>query len=302
MLDNLSKLRIIYIGGLEHSGSTLLGLILDNHTQIICVGELSHLARVGWQGDQKCSCGLQIRDCTFWTKVRTLWEEMTNEHIDKLIEIENNFDLNRQLPRILFERYIQSSAFKDYCEYSLMLFRAIKLVSGRSIIVDTSKRASRALALSSINEIDLRLIHLIRDARGVAYSSGKPKRISPKPWWISALRWDFINLAFEFIKPIIGDKMVLQLRYEDLISNPEDTIRRLGDFIGLDTTLLTLSVSRNEPLVADHIGAGNSFLITGNNFYLNSRINWINQMPLTNQKKVWMLTKKRMIHYGYKNK
>ena len=37
--------RVVFIAGLEHSGSTLLDLLLGGHRQLVGLGELFHLLR-----------------------------------------------------------------------------------------------------------------------------------------------------------------------------------------------------------------------------------------------------------------
>jgi hypothetical protein len=52
------------------------------------------------------------------------------------------------------------------------LYSAIAQVSG-GVIVDSSKTPSYLFLLQRVEGIDLRLLHLVRDSRGVAYSTLK---------------------------------------------------------------------------------------------------------------------------------
>ncbi len=299
MSHNKSPLRIVYIGGIEHSGSTLLGLMLDNHPQITCVGELSHLARVGWLGADYCSCGLQIACCPFWTKVRKEWEQTTDDKITTLVKLEDAIDRNRHLPVMLFQKKHHPPLFKKYSRSSLALFQAIQQISGDTILVDTSKRVSRAFALSKIEDIDFRLIHLIRDARGVAYSSGKPNRAIRRSLWMSAVRWNLVNKSYRYVQKTLGDDRVMLVRYEELISKPNEMLRRIGNFIGTDLGSLGQAISQKRPLVAGHIGAGNAFLQRENVVALRTSVQWKQEMSTEKQNKVWNLTKREMKQYGY---
>jgi hypothetical protein len=301
MSQGISRSKVVYIGGVEHSGSTLLGLILDNHPKIVCVGELSHLPRAGWLGADKCSCGQLVRDCTFWREVRHKWEKETNTGIDALVQLESKIDLNRRLPLTLMRQFRQSSSFAIYRDYTLTLFNAIEQVSGCNIIVDTSKRASRALALSMIDDIDFRLIHLIRDARGVAYSSGKPQRSKLVPWWYSAIRWNLINMVFDYVRKQIGEEQGMLMWYEQLISKPQETLIRLSKVIDVDMQGLAMSIVNNEGLVANHIAGGNRFLQSQTPFMLKSDIHWPEDLPSRIQRGVWMMTRYGMLRYGYTN-
>ena len=62
------KIPVILLVGEGHSGSTLLDLIMDSHSQIVGVGELSHYSK-HFNFGELCSCGKQIKDCEFWQKV-----------------------------------------------------------------------------------------------------------------------------------------------------------------------------------------------------------------------------------------
>src|ERR1019366_1995765 len=50
------------------------------------------------------------------------------------------------------------------------LYRAIRQVAGKSVVVDSSREASQALVLARIPDIDLKVLHLVRDSRAVAFS------------------------------------------------------------------------------------------------------------------------------------
>ncbi len=297
--DNKSTLRIIYIGGIEHNGSTLLGLALGNHPQIECVGELSQLPRLGWAGNHLCACGLPIKNCEYWRDVREAWEKITNADIGALIKAESIFDRNLSFPRLLLERTMQSPAFIKYCNHTLALYKAVQQVSGKSVIVDTSKRVSRAMVLSMTDGIDLRLIHLVRDARGVAYSSAKPQRAIQRAWWKSAARWRYINGSFRVVRQVVGNENTILVRYEDFIGHPEKVLEKIGRFVDLDLSSIADVLSSGGTLTSGHIGIGNGFLQGKREIVLRRTIDWPKKMPQNEQSNVWRMTAGGMHHYGY---
>jgi len=293
------KIRVVYIGGAEHNGSTFLGLSLGNHPQIECVGELTSLAREGWLDHYPCACGTQISDCYFWSDVRTKWENLVNNEVRVLAELENSFDRNRHLPKLILEKFIHSKKFSTYSENIYALYQAIHQTSNNSIIVDTSKRFSRAFALSMVEGIDLRIIHLVRDARGVAYSWSKPKRPKQRTWFDSSLRWVVANIAFEFLRLVLSSQRVMCVRYESFIGNPIDTLNNIGKFIDVDLKSLAVSLSKGHNLKKMHIGIGNGFLQGIKDIRLNTNITWPEMITPKEQRKIWRLTKPLMRHYGY---
>ena len=295
----MSGPRVVYIGGVEHNGSTFLGVTLGHHPQIACAGELSMLPREGWCGDYLCACGLRIVDCPFWADALATWEQTANVDVQAFVALEDAIDRNRRLPRLISEKYIHSLEFSTYCDCTRALFHAVQHASQNSVIVDTSKRFSRALALSMVDGIDLRIIHLVRDARGVAYSWSKPIRPRRRTWLDSSLRWNLTNGAFELVRKIVGSEQVMLVRYEDFISEPAETLGQVSDFIGVDLDPVSTAVSRGESLTIGHVGIGNNFLRQGASVRLRSSNTWRHNMPNREQKKVWRLTGIGMRRYGY---
>lgn len=59
--------KIVYIAGAGHSGTTLLDLLLGNHSRISAVGELNRLSLT--PATRRCACGELIPACPYWTRV-----------------------------------------------------------------------------------------------------------------------------------------------------------------------------------------------------------------------------------------
>ena len=58
--------KILYIAGYGRSGSTVLNIILGNHSSITSVGELSFLPEDWTNHHRVCSCGAPYHTCEFW--------------------------------------------------------------------------------------------------------------------------------------------------------------------------------------------------------------------------------------------
>ncbi|MGH0030728.1 MAG: sulfotransferase family protein [Myxococcota bacterium] len=78
---------------------------------------------------------------------------------------------------------------------------------------------------------EARLVHLVRDSRDVATS-----RIG-MGWagnaYSSAPAWRELEALWDRVAPGVADR-AYELRYEDLVTSPEATLRPLCDFLGLD--------------------------------------------------------------------
>ena len=91
---------------------------------------------------------------------------------------------------------------------------------------------------------DLKLIHIIRDPRDRALSA---KNIWGTPLLDSAEKW---TLFIQKAKPIIGDlgKNALQIRYEDLLGNPESSLWEICSFLDLEfeSSMMELNISTEK--------------------------------------------------------
>ena len=65
-----AKPRLIYVGTLGHSGTTLLDLLLNAHSRIASAGELKTLQDFLADPSRRCTCGATpLRACPFWAEV-----------------------------------------------------------------------------------------------------------------------------------------------------------------------------------------------------------------------------------------
>src|SRR5438105_14394685 len=76
--------KVLYIAGVSHCGSTFLGTLLGQAEGVFFAGELAHAAR-SHELDQLCGCGEPLRECPVWARVfeRVPVEELRLEHSDE---------------------------------------------------------------------------------------------------------------------------------------------------------------------------------------------------------------------------
>ncbi len=108
-------------------------------------------------------------------------------------------------------------------------------MAGASVLVDSSKHAALAYCLRFAPRIDLRVVHVVRDSRGVAYSwtkrvarpeaDGEAEMTRYTPGR-SALLWNAHNAAFAMLRR--RGVPVRRLRYEDLLADPRGRPARSG--------------------------------------------------------------------------
>jgi len=115
------------------------------------------------------------------------------------------------------------------------VYRGVQEVSGAALVVDSTKHYAGAFLLRRMAGVDLRVVHLVRDSRGVAFSWSK--RV-PRPEAMhrgshmnrygagrSAGRWLGYNSGFEVLERLgIPSTFV---RYEDLVRAPRPELARI---------------------------------------------------------------------------
>lgn len=313
--------RVIYLGGLGRSGSTLLERLLGELPGVSAAGEIVHLWQRGVAENERCGCGLDFSACDFWKQVGKEafggWDKIDTGQIGRL---KDTVDRTRQIPR-LSQRNSRSGFASELAEYSgfyLRVYRAIADVSGCGALVDSSKHASLAFCLSRRQEIDLRVIHVVRDSRAVAYSwtttvarpeaSGSVQQ-SPGSYMTTyspakaAGHWNAQNAALQWLAR--RGTPVLRVRYEDLVAATEQTLRRAATFAGLPAGELTLPFLHDdgdEPyaeLTTAHTASGNPMRFTTGRLPIRGDERWRSAMPDEQRRVVTALTFPLLRRYGY---
>lgn len=249
----------VYVAGYGRSGSTLLDMILSSMDGFWGGGELCWLfAEYLRNGD--CSCGRPIRDCPFWTDVFGVLErdpEMCS------VSQAATTTVKAQSIRISPD----PSLDEDYRAIWRQTFRAIRLVSGASVIVDSSKSARRSfrrrILLREAGE-EVAVIHLVRHPRDVMRSvrSGSNRKLERgEPamlfggGWRGLAGWVVTNGFVELTRA--SSEVHLRVRYEDLVGNPVSTVRSIARFVDADPGRAIDILESNAPLDAGHAIAGN---------------------------------------------
>jgi hypothetical protein len=235
--------RVVFIGGLGRSGSTLLDRMLDRLDDVCSVGELVHLWQRGLAENNRCGCGQRFRDCQFWCRVGEQafggWDALD---VEEVLALKGAVDRNRYVPLMVLPALWPPyrARLRRYLDLLERLYQAIRQVSGRPLLVDASKHASHAFLVRRLRGLDLRLVHLVRDSRGVAFSWTKLMRraevvdgdalmATDTPLRMSA-RYVSYNLLFHLL-PRLGVRRLL-LRYESLVGDPAGELTRVLDHAG----------------------------------------------------------------------
>jgi hypothetical protein len=254
-----------------------------------------------------CGCGEKIEQCPFWSDVVARWVKQTNQNVlNNYIALQKKFESYRQLPRVFFENICKSQDFQQYSEYTFKLYESIKIVSGVPIIADASKNPVRVWALSKNPSIDLYLIHVLRDVRGVVWSSKKQYKkdcktglgwdVEPLPLWRTTMSWMIVNILSEFIRRKQPNNLLL--RYEDLRNQPDQCLNMLGSFLNLDFSDIVNLLQAEEPMSINHLCAGNRLRMR-KSIILDLGMNEEDNLSEREKNKIWRISSLVMKHYGY---
>jgi len=263
------KVRLVYILAASHSGSTLLALLLASHPEICTVGEIKATS-LGDLDRYLCSCRRKLLDCPFWngihqdmaergfdfnianagtdirsgasTYVRKLLRPL---HRGPVVELARDVLLNlspvwrKQLPRIQ--------------ALNANLMDSVLTRSGAKVIVDSSKIGIRLKYLLRNPMLDVKVIRLVRDGRGVSLTYMDPANFAdatdPKlrgggqggsrdserlPMSQAAYEWRRSNEEGEAIVRRLDPAQWRQISYENLCTHTPETMQQLYEFLGVD--------------------------------------------------------------------
>ena len=261
--------RLAYILAASHSGSTLLTMLLNSHPEVATVGELSpgHMEDTSWY---LCSCGTRIRECTFWQYVASSMRKkgvtfdlenfgtafrmpdsriaarlLAPLHHGPALELLRDTGLALlsrwpdRIPQIMRRNEILVELTLEY--YHARLF------------VDKGNRAVRLKYLLRDPSFDIKVIRLVRDGRAVALTymdpagfadakdptrrgggSGGNRENERLSMAQAAYQWRRCNEEAVHVLRGLDKSKWIDVRYEQLCNDTDNTLARLLEFLRLD--------------------------------------------------------------------
>lgn len=266
--------NIVYVSSDNRSGSTLLDLLLGGHPRITSVGELHHLQSYAL-GDRLlydpahpliCICGSPVPECSFWLEVEARLGLRLVDLDQKPFYLKSHQHrgvsrLIRTGAKALLERFPAAYARSWFplpridlsmARQVIGLFDAILEVAAVEYVVDSSKNPFRFKALSHIAPHRVKLILLSRDFRDVVASKAKRGRPVRK----AASEWAMRMKQMESVSVGMNSDQVTRVRYEDLVENPENVLRSISRFLGVEFDAKMLDLADNVD--RHHIGGSPS--------------------------------------------
>ena len=307
--------RVLFLGGLGRSGSTVLERVLGELPRTTSVGELVHLWQRGVLDDESCGCGEPFSRCPFWKEVGShAFGGWSTDLARRMLLLHDRVDRSRYVPRLLLPDVLdrRRAELREYVDVFTRLYGAIAAVSGAEVVVDSSKHPSLATCLRVAPELDLRVVHVVRDSRGVAYSwtkqvarpegrdgeVGRAMMARYSPGRAAAL-WTGHNLTIALLG-LLGVRRRL-LRYEDFIAAPGAALADVAAFAGLPVTPAQLGFVEGAEVEVGvaHTVSGNPMRFETGLLTLRRDDTWRTQLSRPRRLLVSALTLPLLLRYGY---
>ncbi len=234
-LTDLIRLEPVFILGVARSGTTLFSLMLDGHSLLAIPYESHFIVPMARQSDR--------------------WGNLKNIENRKVLisEILKQPYLKKwDCPLTINDIDLENSNTLADCISAV--FQSYAKKNGKKVWGDKTP--------SYISDIDVlyrlfpraRFIHIIRDGRDVALSLirqwwGPNDFISAMKYWRENVFW-----ARKMLK-MLPENQTIELLFEDLVQNPEKTIREVIDFLGweFETSMLSKYIETSPEKVGDRI-------------------------------------------------
>lgn len=264
------KQTLIYLAAASHSGTTMTAMLLGAHPDLCSVGELKAV-HLGNKDSYLCSCKTLVDKCKFWQGVSEQMAKrgqhfcITNAQTDiRTGATPYMLKLLNPLVRGPLMEWIRDSLLflSPVWRKQLPLLQkrnadyiaAIRQQSGAKAVVDSSKIGIRLKYLLKNKDLDIKVIWIVRDGRGVSLAYKNPSEYAdaknPKLRGggagetqeqgrgieHGAHEWVRCNQETQAVLATMDKDKWIQVHYEDICNDTENTLDKVFEFIGVDST------------------------------------------------------------------
>lgn len=211
-----------FIVGTGRCGTSMLAQMLNSHSKICVPHELQILFEYSNNGP----------------RLYEIFKEKKNECFgpEDFIEL-----IEARCPH-KFHEYFDYERFFEKQQYPILslrklansLYGEIAESRGKEIFIEQTPWYGQRIDILDELFPEAKYIHMVRDGRDVAISFART------PWWHKNIgknleRWhEEVWQIIESSNQILNPNQMLQVRYEDFVEQPENGLRRICDFLGID--------------------------------------------------------------------
>jgi hypothetical protein len=264
------KKQLIYLAAASHSGSTMTAMLLGAHPDLCSVGELKAV-HLGDKESYLCSCKTLVGKCSFWQGVS---EKMAQRGQDFSISAAGMdirtgatpyiLKLLKPLVRAPFMELIRDCLLSLSPTWRKQLpilqkrnadyISAIAEQASVEAVVDSSKIGIRLKYLLKNTDLDIKVLWVVRDGRGVSLAYKNPSEYADakdpmlrgggagktqeqgRGVETGAHEWIRCNQETQAILDTMPKEKWMQVHYEDICNNTGQTLNSIFEFIGVDPT------------------------------------------------------------------
>jgi len=301
--------KVLFIAAWLRSGTTVTGNVLGSAPSAEHIGELNYLWMKKHPAGFECGCGSVVWECPLWKPV-----------LDRLhLSRDRRYEI-RQLRRDSWSNGDVLARYRDwrrgaidpaYPRVLAEIYRGVADQTGAALVIDSTKHVSDALAAALAPDVDLHLLHVVRDPRAAAYSSMQQKAhgsdadgvlLKKRSPIRNTFHWDVRNTLIERCdKPAVAPGKYLRVRYEDLMRSPKESFSAIAAWAGLDPAELPFTGDSTIRLAKSHTIMGNpNRHDVGAEVTLRTDSRWINSMRDRDAWTATLMASPLMARYGYR--
>lgn len=301
------KPTVLFIGGYGRMGSTLLDRLIGQHPNAFSGGEIRHFWDRGIRDEQLCECKRPLSSCEFWSVViEREFGGLETLRKQRPWDLWASVDRLGTVPRVIRRSVASDERIARYVDMVGRVIRRAASESGAAVVIDSSKYPVHGMLLGLVPDIDLRIVHLVRDSRAVAFSWQRTKH-RPEIYWEtsyirkrsvfeSSVAWTASSLLIEANRRL--DVPQITLRYEDFMRWPTRTLKLLWRFTGLEPVTGVVE-DRVAQITNGHTIAGNPSRFESGEVTLRSDNEWMRQLSPRQKALISTVTLPGLLMYGY---
>lgn len=302
--------QVLYIAGAGRSGSTIVDNILGQIPGFFSAGEITYIWQRFIVEQRKCGCGEVGKNCPVWSKVLARIGSPGPEVASLMVAKARSASRIRHVPSMVApggDDRLHSTLGSPYLDRLGDLYKAVTEVTRSNVIIDSSKFPGYGKVVSSLHGVDVRVMHLVRDSRAVAYSwlRTKPQpdtdlrsHMMQRKVTTVAPRWITANLATEVLFGR-GSRSYVRIRYEDFAAEPHKILDAALQRIGLGKLPAGIVEDGYAELDTTHTVSGNPSRFSTGSIALRVDDEWRSALERRDSRLVTSLTFPLLARYGY---